>query len=126
MCKIFSGGDGPLTSYYMADKDGDYGYYFGPVNNKDQAHGNGYLEYENGCTFVGKFANGQLLNGAYYKVNQIQATMKDKKWTQEINRELQHAYPQKLQIFKREVQPEDIDYENDDSNKRSSIDLCCV
>ncbi len=124
ICKIFTG-TGPVTSYYMSDKDGDKGYYFGPVNSIDQAHGDGYLEYENGCTFVGRFANGNLLNGTYYKVNHAVATMKNQKWTETMERELQRAYPQKIQVFKKDVRSDDIYHGDDKNNNGSSSFPCC-
>mmetsp|Transcript_2898 Transcript_2898/g.2042 ORF Transcript_2898/g.2042 Transcript_2898/m.2042 type:complete len:92 (+) Transcript_2898:65-340(+) len=76
----------------------------------DEAHGNGYLEYENGSTFVGTFVKGQPVKGVYYKVNQIQSIMKDKEWTREADRDLQRQYPQRLQSFKREVRSDDIEF----------------
>jgi hypothetical protein len=124
ICKIFPTTKSS-TSFPMEDKDGDKGFYYGPVDRKRQAHGNGYLEYENGCTFVGKFAKGLMLTGAYYKVDQLQATFSDMKWTDKIDRDLADEYPSNIQVFKREVRKTDIVYSNSEEDRIDGLSCGC-
>lgn len=132
ICKIFPASTN-VPIHQMVDNDGDKGYYFGPVNLQNKAHGKGILEYENGCTFVGLFAKGMLMKGAYYKVDTIRATMQSSKWNDQVDRNICREYPQCIQTLSREVRPQNIhnknrsrDYEIEDE---SSIDqvgsMCC-
>ena len=114
-CKIFSS-TYAIPKYQIKDNDGDKGYYFGPVNSKSEADGKGILEYENGSSFVGLFARGVLIKGVYYKGREVRATMTNRKWNQEIDRDIVKEYPICFQKFSREVSKEDIDYTEDNDN----------
>ncbi len=125
-CKIFSASKKSLPSTAMADMDGDKGIYYGPLSMRGEAHGKGYLEYENGCTFVGQFVQGELVHGSYYKVDQIKATMKDREWTNEVDEKIYHTFPPSVQVFMREVTSEDIVYENSGELRSARDETCCI
>ena len=110
ICKVFSASKS-LPSATMKDREGDKGTYFGPLSVRGEPHGKGYLEYNNGCTFVGQFIQGEMIHGAYYKVDQIKATMKDRNWTNEVDQKMFHLFPPNVRAFRREVQSDDIVYE---------------
>jgi hypothetical protein len=124
ICKIFPKSFS-VPSYHMADNDGDKGYYFGRVSLKGQPHGKGYFEYENGSTFVGDFHRGKLTNGAYYKIDQIKATMKNMKWTDQVDGELYQRFPASIRLFRKEVRAEDIIYTEVDEDSEDNVFKFC-
>ncbi len=124
VCKIFSASK-TLPSTIMEDKDGDKGVYYGPLSTRGEAHGKGYLEYENGGTFVGQFSQGDLMHGSFYMVDQIKGTMENREWTEDINHRMSHLYPQSVQFFMRDVQSKDIVYVNS-ANDDEQFGLNCA
>ena len=122
VCRIFAD-SATMPSTCMTDNDGDLGYYFGPRNEAERAHGVGFLEYENGNTFVGKFDHGNLVEGAYYMVDQIQATMEDGQWNTNIDTELELKYPTIIQKFSRAVRSKDIVITEEEEHNK--MILCC-
>jgi len=85
-------------NYEMCDPEGHKGRYLGALNISGDAHGNGRLEYENGCTFVGQFQRGKLFNGAYYRGTRLMFTMMKGKWTDVPSTALQKKYPHGIQM----------------------------
>lgn len=50
----------------MSDQDGETGIYMGPVDLTGKGSGPGVMEYFDGKRFVGKFKNGEMLEGVLY------------------------------------------------------------
>jgi hypothetical protein len=86
-CKIFykewhvAGASSSNGCYRMHDPEGDAGVFIGSVNEQGVAHGKGRLEYDDGITFVGTFANGLMLEGTNYQNGQAVHTMAGGSWT---------------------------------------------
>jgi hypothetical protein len=52
------------------------------------------------------------MKGAYYKVDEVRATMQRSKWNDQVDRNIRREYPQCIQTLSREVRPRNIDYHN--------------
>ncbi|CAJ1955553.1 unnamed protein product [Cylindrotheca closterium] len=86
ICKIFykewfAQQQAPTGCYRMHDPEGDAGVFLGSVNQQGVAHGKGRLEYDDGITFVGTFADGLMLEGTNYQNGQAIHSMVGGRWT---------------------------------------------
>lgn len=83
-CKIFYKqwfSEGSNGCYRMLDPEGDAGVFLGKVNRQGVAHGKGRLEYDDGITFVGTYANGLMWEGTNYRNGRAVHTMLEGTWT---------------------------------------------
>jgi len=85
-CKIFYRESG-LSTFRMADPDGDQGFYIGPVCPNGLASGRGRLEYDDDCSFTGDFVNGSMIEGALYRREVPIGTMTKGSWTPGSNQQ---------------------------------------
>lgn len=77
----------------MTDPEGDKGNYYGAVDSKGIAEGPGCLRYDHGGLFVGRFHNGALTTGAYYRSDlSLRYTMDDGDWTKSPEESLSMKY----------------------------------
>merc|ERR1712176_1105730 len=99
ICKYFPASKNPPT-YRMSDQDGETGVYMGPVDANGRASGIGAMEYYDGKRFVGKFKQGEMLEGVLYCGSEYLCTMIGGKWDMESRDDSYlKLFPQEVDII---------------------------
>jgi len=88
-----TGKDG-MSSFHLADPEGDYGLFTGTVNERGEAHGRGQLAYDDGDVCVGSFVDGALEEGAVYDLRRLLTfTVESGQWTDRIDDDIAENFP---------------------------------
>ncbi len=98
MCKIFPESS-KRSSYRMEDAEGDKGIYMGSVDIKNIAQGQGFLDYDDGRRFIGKFHHGSMYDGVLYRGAHVVSTMRGGVWTDEVNETLVQEYNVNMLVY---------------------------
>ena len=125
-CKIFPQSL-QVPSYRMADPEGERGMYMGTVDMNGEANGQGSLEYDNGCTFLGTFKSGEMMSGVHYRGKKAFFTMKDKKWTESLDTTVFRQYPFRNLLLEPKSTQQFIYKDSDHGDEEKSLlQKCCA
>ena len=98
MCKIFPESS-KRSSYRMEDAEGEQGIYMGSVDMKNRAHGQGFLDYDDGKRFIGYFHLGSMSDGVLYRGAHVVHTMRDGEWDEAVNETLVQEHNVNILVY---------------------------
>ena len=125
-CKIFPESL-KVPSHRMADPEGERGMYMGTVDENGEANGQGSLEYDNGCTFLGTFKTGEMISGVHYRGKKAFFTMKDKMWTESLDTTVFRQYPLRSLLLEPQSTQQFIYKDSDHGDEdKTLLQKCCA
>ena len=98
MCKIFPESC-KKASYRMEDAQGEQGIFMGSVDLRNNAHGQGVLDYDDGKRFVGTFHNGSITDGVLYRGAHVTCTLRNGQWDESIDESLVQKHKATMLVY---------------------------